>query len=178
MHLLAIKEPAKTIFIALILCRSILLRKCMKPEPIVPGLAKVVRRREKTVVLYLTNAVATFIAALAPRAKFVAKRASAWRKECAPPEKFPDAKFAKPAGWDGPMTVQNALTGKSVRWDNAFPSPQIPIVPPKPVLLPDMSAARGMTPVGEFLIAAFAPPANPVPRRANALTAFPRCKRT
>ena len=129
-------------------------------------------------VLYLTNAVATFIAALAPRAKFVAKRASAWRKECAPPEKFPDAKFAKPTGWDGPMTVQNALTGKSVRWDNVFPSPRIPIAPPKPVLRPDMNAARGMTPAAEFLIAARARRASRVPRRANALTAPARRRRT
>ncbi len=82
MHLLAIKEPAKTIFIALILCRSILLRKCMKPEPIVPGLAKVVRRREKTVVLYLTNAVATFIAAPALRGKPAMLPASAFLRAC------------------------------------------------------------------------------------------------
>ena len=69
MHSLAIKEPVKTIFIVLILCHSIPLRKYMKQELIVPGLAKVVWHRGKAVVLYPTNAAAIFIAVLALRGK-------------------------------------------------------------------------------------------------------------
>ena len=179
MHSLAIKEPVKTIFIVLILCHSIPLRKYMKQELIVPGLAKVVWHRGKAVVLYPTNAAATFIAVLALRGRPATPAANVlWGKGYAPRAKFPPAKSAKATGWDGPMTVQNALPDKNVRWDSAFPFLRIPIVPPKPVLRPDMNAARGMTPAAEFLIAARARRASRVPRRANALTAPPRRRRT
>ena len=123
------------------------------------------------------NAAGIFIVAIVPRGMIVLTM-FAWRRGCARPAKFPSVKFAKATGWDGPMTVQNALPDKNVRWASAFPFLRIPIVPPKPVLRPDMNAARGMTPAAEFLIAARARRASRVPRRANALTAPARRRRT